>query len=180
MANNTTGLVWVLDTVGIITQTPVCVQRAVLKPNAASDVADFRYWYQGATDTTYINATTGGATTTTSGTNTITSTGAFTAANVVIGDVIDITSSSSGNNKGRYGVITRSSDNAIVVSGTLTDESDKTYDWKIYNGYQAIYLPAGVSDASGTTIDFGDEGRLFPNLFLYVLTTSAKVYLYLK
>ena len=139
MSNVKTGLTWVLDTAGVISATPIWVKRAVLFPNAASDTAVFNQWFPGTGDTGRIRSTVSDLATT-SGTG-ITSTGNFTSSNVVVGDVIKITATETGNNIGTYSIITRTNDNTIVLSETLgTNESSKLYTWTVYKGYLGMEL----------------------------------------
>jgi hypothetical protein len=174
MANDVTGLVWHLDTVGVISSTPVHMKKVVLNINAAADAVLMNYWNRYSGDT---RSTADGATTTTSGTNTITSTGAFTTAKVVVGDIIEITHSSTGSNIGSYVVITRTNDDAIVIAGTLTNEASATYTFKIYKGHRAVYILSPGTEKAQTEMDF-NEGIDYPNLALYTLTSSATVDIY--
>ena len=179
MANVLSGLVWKVDTVGIVSETPITIRKAVLLPNAASDAALFHYWNPAPPGTGDINSTAGAQTATVTSTATIASTGNFEATEVAVGDIINITNSSTGNNTGPVVVITRTDDNTIVTSGGLTNEDNKIYSWDIYNGHLALHLPAGSSDTSPTTLDFGPGGLSLPNLALYTRSTSAVVHLYI-
>jgi hypothetical protein len=174
MANDVTGLVWHLDTVGVVSTTPVHMKKIVLNINAAADAALLNYWNKGSGDT---RSTADGATTTTTSTNVITSTGAFTAAKVVVGDIVEITHSSTGNNVGSYVVITRTNDDAIVIAGTLTNEASAIYTIKIYKGHRAAYLLSPGTEKIQTQMDFCG-GVEYPNIALYTLTSSSTVDIY--
>lgn len=187
MANVLGGTVWELDGDAFLTTKPVWVRKAVLYPNAANDLVIFRYWGAEAANTT-ARVTMIEKTCTVTSTNTITSTGNFEATEVVVGDIMNIYYSSS-ENEGYWQVKTRSSDNAIVVDtglaawgqsgGVLTNEATKTYSWKMWQPDVAFKL--SCYDANEPTeIDFGPTGYKFPNLAMDTLTSSAKVYLYIR
>ena len=179
MANLLVGNVWRIDTVGRISSTPIGVKRIVLFPSAANDAALFHCAYVGSKSANRIHKSFGRYAATVSGGNTITSTGAFAAANVAAGDIIDITRTSTGNNLGPHIVTTRSNDDAVIVASSLTNESNEEYEWTIYNGFRALGIKAGATDKSPVSIDFSTPQR-FPNLFLYTLSASATVDLYLE
>jgi len=173
MANDLTENPWVLDSDGILSTGPVCVKWARLLPAAVGAVATLKRWNE--IDT---RSTASGATCTVTGANTIASTGNFTAAKVVVGDAIEITSSSTGNNLGIYLVKTRSDDNTIVTDdGGLTNDTGATYNFKIYTGITVF--PFLVSEDSIVPDDFmPTEPMRLGNLSLDGLTSGAILYIY--
>lgn len=175
MANSTSGRRWSLDSVGILTHSPVWVQRVVFFPAAAAQALQFNSYDSIAHSTAANNKT--DKTGTVSGTTTLTSTGNLPAT-IRDGDVFEITASSgSAANVGKWLVATAGDTNAVVTAG-LTNESDKIYNWRTYPYVSEVYLKAGASDASPVTIDFGPKGRWFPNLILETIGGgSADVYI---
>jgi len=183
MANNFSANMplWILDTAGVFYSKPVIIRKILLYPNAAGDAATFYSFDPSAT----AKSTASEATTTVSGNTTIASTGAFTATKVAVGDAIVIKWTSTGNNIGAFMVKTRTDDNTIVVcsiestTAPLTNESSKKYSWSIQPGYISVPVLSPGTEKCETEIDFGD-GLWVPNLGLISLSTSAKVYIYLK
>jgi len=186
MANLMGGRICVLDTDGFISSSPVTVRKAVLFPNAADDVATFRSWGPSVGGAAARTAMTGKTVTVTS-TTTITSTGNFEAAEVVVGDMMEIKKTSTGNNLGYWQVKTRSSDNAIIIDigaglydqgGAQTNEASKVYSWQMHPS--VVVMNLSCMDANEPYgLDFGDKGFTFPNLSLDAIGTSCTVYLYL-
>lgn len=182
MSNVTIGNTWVLDTVGVIKNDPVLIQRVVFRPTAASQVCKFT-WYDltnsvsgGCRDNTSATVSTGETLTGAAGTlpNTILAGSVFELIHESTGASVNLSKAGAGQEKKRYRVATAGSGTAVVVeSNVWTNEGPFYYSWRNYPVYQAIYLPAGVSDASAVSIDFGDEGRWFPNLVLDTLTAGA-------
>ena len=165
---------------GIIWDGPIVVKKIVLYPNAAGDAATFYYWKldspEGVVDA---------ATTTVSGSNTVTSTGNFTAAlgtqygAITFGGDCKISAgTASANIHEKRMIATVSSDNAItVLPATLTDEVAGVYAWKTYEPIAGPKLKSAGTEVISEELDFGD-GICFPNLILGVLTASATVHIY--
>jgi hypothetical protein len=184
------GTIWEISVEGVIFDRPVWIQKAVLIPNADDDFATFSSWGPETNNPT-VRTTMLRKTVSVTSTTTLTSTGNFEAAEVVIQDIIQITYSSTGYNLGHWQVATRSNDNAIIVdigvgawstkAGPLNNDTAATYDWKIWNE-QTIFALATANDAVNTEIDFtgmGRRGRRFPNLSCASLDSSTKVILYI-
>lgn len=166
---------------GIISSTPIVIKKIVLYPAGAGKVATFYYWNQGVPEGV-VDA----ATTTVSSSNTVTSTGNFTAALGTQYGVIQF----GGNCKTSAGVAsanayatrmiaTVSSDNAItVLPATLTDEVAGVYSWKTYEPIAGPKLISPGTDTVTEEIDYGDHWLSLPNLILGVLDSGATVHLY--
>lgn len=181
MSNSLVGNVWHVDTVGVLTSKPVWVTKVVLFPNANTDAALFNYANVGSAKSDYINSGPTSGTATVTGTNTITATGLFPATDVAVGDFLHVANTASGNNIGDHIVITRSSNDAIVTAGGLTNEASVQYLWTIYNGYRAFYLKGNASTVAPVELSLGDvKGQWFPNLALYTLSSSATVDIYMR
>jgi hypothetical protein len=169
-----------LDTIGVIQGGPLALVEAILFPNAAADAATLGSWNEGATPKSSV----AGGTVSVTSTNTITCSGAFTTGKVAVGDIIRITKSPTGNNLGWYLVATRSSDNAIIITGAaLSNDTGSVYDFSIWTPQTELYLKAeGTTGAVAPfVLPFMEEGgRKFNNLVLLVIDRSAKVELLLK
>jgi hypothetical protein len=178
MSNTINGRVLNLDTIGVIKSTAFTLKKAVLFPNAAADAATFYSWNELVAAK---STKTAGATTVT-GTNTITCVGAFTTAKVAVGDIIKITASSTGNNIGAALVLTRSTDDAIVITGAaLTNDTAATYNFSIWTPTLEFTLKANKTTATQETLisDFAG-GRKFWNLVLASISASAVTELILE
>ena len=173
MANDLTENPLILDSDGIISTKPISIKWARLLPAAVSDAATLKSW-----DESDVRSSVELATCTVTGANTITSTGNFTASDVVVGDAIEITNTSTGNNVGTYLVKTRSNDNAIIIDdGGLTNEATKLYNFSIYKGI--IKFPFLVSEDSLVPDDFfPNEMVNLSNLSLDGLSSGAVLYVY--
>lgn len=191
MANVVTGMVWEIDTEGVIFDRPVWIQKAVLIPHAVDDFATFSCWGAESNNAT-ARTTMLQKTITVTSTNILTSTANdFEAAEVVVQDIIQITGTETDNNLGYWQVNTRGGDDNITVdigvgawgttAGALTNEASKLYDWKIWDETTVIRM--STNDANTyTEINFtgmGHRGRRFPNLSCASLDTSTKVILYI-
>lgn len=170
MSNQTfPNLLWTLDTLGIITESPVCVQRIVFLPTTADHVCQFNYYDLGS-------VVSGAATVNTTGTigssKTLTSTNNISTS-IVAGDVFEILASTgAAANVGKRLVESVTNNDAVtIVEDNWTDET-KVYCWTAYTGRIAAYLRAGASDASAVTLIF-DPARWFPNLVLATLSAGA-------
>jgi len=178
MANSNDTRLYKLDTNDIIFRTPVLITKVVLFSNAAADVCEFKWW-----DPTNPAVTDQGTATITS-TTTITFTTSVVPSTVLDGSVFDIVGSTGAVANLGTELVTTAGNNTVVVcsQAVWTNEATILYSFKNYPVYTAIYLKAGASDASPTTLDFSSErggGRWFPNLTLETLSTSATVHLYI-
>jgi len=173
MANDLTENPLVLDSDGIISTKPITIYWARLLPGAVSNAATLKSW-----DESDIRSSEEQATCSVTGNNTITITGVFTTAKVVVGDAIEITHTSTDNNVGTYLVKTRSSDNAIIIDdGGLTNDTSALYNFKIYKGITKF--PFLVSEDSLVPDDFFPTIPLtLSNLSLDGITSGAVLYVY--
>ena len=184
MANSTSGRTWSLDTVGVLANDPVVIQKIIYIPSAAGNTLTFTQY--DLTNTVAAGCA-GGKTGTINPNTTLTSTGNLPSS-IAVGYVFDIVASSGsannvsldipGGTKRRYRVATAGSGDAVVVEAKWTTESTKVYSWKTYPTETAIALKAGASDASPITVDFGPKGRWFPNLILDTISAgTANIYI---
>jgi hypothetical protein len=177
MANSTSGLVWSVDSVGLLTDKPVKIRKIQYYPNSEANAVTFKYYEFGsATEKTALNGKTA-----TVATNQITSTGNFTSGNVAAGDGLRVKTTASGNNIGNYYVVSRDSDNAVTVSyTTMTDETSIGYGMAIYTGKLAAYLKGSETEKGMHEIDFGDDGRIYPSLACTAISSSSDLcYIYI-
>lgn len=178
MANSTAGRVWICDTVGMLTDRPVKVRKFVMYPNTASDTVTFKYYEFGSAT---AKDTASGLAITSVSTNVMTPTvaGRFAAAYCAAGDAMSIVRTSSGNNIGNYYIVSKTDDAATLSYATMTDETTKIYDWKIYAGQIAATLTADSVALIQVELDFG-EGMWFPSLACTAVTrVEAKTYIHL-
>jgi len=179
MANSTTGNVWVLDTVGIITESPVKIKKIVISPNAAGDSVTFLYWNPGTGNSGLIRSTASAATTTVASASQIQSTGNFTTAKAVAGDVIKITKSNTGSNLVSRLIASVDSDNQVTVTpADITNEAGSVYSWTIYKSYTAAYVLTPGTEKVQTEMDFGD-GVWFPTLAMSAKSANAVIHVYI-
>ena len=170
----------VLDTNYFFWNSPVCIRKAVLYPNAISDVATIETYRSSDT----ARATMTGKTVAVATNNTITSTGNFEATELVNGDIIVITQTDVGGdvNTGTF-LASRTDDNTAVCYGhntitPLTNDASGVYSWKTVDGYVVIPLRCSEDSLLTTELDFGEKGIWLQNFGLTQLTSNAKVYLY--
>jgi hypothetical protein len=179
MSNYTTGRIWVLDTLGIITKKPISVRKIVLYPNAAADAALLN-WYD--TNNPVAAGTLYTKTGTITSTTTLTSSGNLPST-IAVGYVFNITKTSgAAGNMGHRLVTTAGDTNAVVMAASgdaLTNEASQVYDWTTYPTHPAAGLLSQATSAVPYQMDFADVGFYIPNLILASISSNAKVYLYL-
>lgn len=174
MANDVTGNPIYIDTAGIVSTAPLWIKGILYVPSAAADTVTLKYWREDSPRATMIDKTASGT-----DSNTLTSTGNFEAAEVVVTDIIHIFRSSTGNNTGRFAVTVRSSDDAIdVLPAGLTTESNKVYSWKTYASYPFAKILSQATDAKSEWLYFGNPGVKVPNLLVTALSTSSVLYVF--
>jgi len=172
-------LCWVIDTEGIISKSMICIRKAVIIPNAAADIANFKTWDEGGTPVLTGDGITG----TITATDTLTSTAGFETDDISPGDVIKITGGTgSALNWNTFLIDTNADDNTIVVHNDplMTNEATKLYNYKAWTPTLAFKLDTPGTEVVPFELDFGDKGRWFQNLALDDLTTSAVVHLYIR
>jgi hypothetical protein len=186
MANLTADRVWTLDSVGILTNSPVRCQKVIWYPTFVSQILLFNEYKDTSNDKVAagsknytVGAITSGTTFTSAGNlpatiqagyifklidSTNHTTGAAgTAANLLIPEL----------------VTTAGTGDAIVCSGAgWTNETGCYYSWITLPSLVAITMKAGASDISPVHLDFGPYGRRFENLILQTID-GGTAYFYL-
>lgn len=176
MSNATSGLVWTVDTVGLLTDAPVKIRRIEFWPNTAADTVTFKCCdFGSATEKTTLSGKTA-----TVATNAITSTGNFVTGNVAAGDGLRVKRTSTGNNVGNYYVVSRDSDDAVTVSySTMTNETSKVYDIAIYTPRLVSVIKTAGTEKLPYVQDFGD-GIWVPSLICSTISSSSDLcYVYI-
>ncbi len=181
MSNDLTStpLLWVLDTAGkILVTRPVCIQKVIYFPNAAADTFTMKQWDE---STVVAAGTANSKTGTITLTNVLTSTGNLPST-IEDGFVFEILGSSgAAGNIGKKLVKTAGDANAVVIwEDDWTNEASKYYAWQTFATVEAIMLRAGASDASPIHLDFGINGKWFPNLTLESISTSSSIRVYIR
>lgn len=179
MANQTSKIVWSVDTAGIVSTAPVTISKIIYYVNEHGDVAKLTYWDESSTPQDEQSAKT---VTATAETRTFESTGNFDTDDVDVGDIIKIVASNS-NNAGTYMVATNANDNTITVAAaqTVVADTSKTYAWKTWRPSEFLTLHGTklTGDDQPIQVDFGNGFRV-PNLCLESMTASGRMLIYLK
>jgi hypothetical protein len=107
----------------------------------------------------------------------VTATGAFVAANITTGDVVEINYASDKNANVSF-LATRDGDNQATASpiGDLTDETTSVWDFTTYTPAQELIITASADTGVNPTTTF-IGGRWFNNLVLTQLSAGT-VYVY--
>jgi len=165
---------------------PICIRRIELRPNATGDGVQF----------TTVNPSSDPTLTLTGDTFTVTSTyrisddagAALTQASCAVGNWVNVSASSSGNNLGWYYISANDGSNVYidVAYGTnaLTNEANQVYTLKIYTPETAMIMISETGDTGAKSIktqviDWGEKGRWFQTLAMHALSTSANVMIHL-
>lgn len=182
MANDLTrGNVLIADTVGLLHKGRIFVKGFEFVPANAGDTFTLLQ-YKTATPITNTKKQITG---TISGTNTLTSTGNLSNifAQFALLHIIKSTGSVLNTKNGGLFLITTAGDNNAIVSAdaqnVLTNESSKVYDIEAFVGSVAYQALSPATDKQSIGRLFGDPGIEFENLALSVITSGAKLYLYL-
>ena len=178
MANSQSQKTWVLDTAGIISLTPVVIEKIIWYPNATGNSVKFSCWSESDTAAaTKTNQTV----TATASTRTFSSTANFAADASDVGKVIKIIGSSS-KNAGTYLIASNADANTITADAaqTVEDDTTKVYSWKTWTPWEFVTLRgSGVTDdKSAVEMDF--DGYWVPNLIMDDLAASGKVLILLS
>ena len=170
MANDLTSDVFILDTANkIISAGIIWVKKLIFVPTSAGDSITFKALNWNGTAISTKTA----QTCTVTGTNTITSTGNFTATDVAGGDIIVI---SNGTNKGLYLINARSNDNTITIHDpALTNEASVSYSWKIFRPTVQIYALAPATEKMMVDVNFAPPHRFY-GLALTDITGTCYLY----
>ena len=178
MANDLTSnrRLWVLDSCGVLSTTPVWIDKIIYIPSAASDDVTFKEWNPNSTvsaGTKYLK------TGTITGDDTLTSAGNLPSS-IADGYIFEITAGSGASaNVSTSLVKTAGTDDAVVIhDNDWTNEASKIYSWTTYATTTALIYKAGASDASPIR-DIFDPPRWFENLALDVID-GGTLYVYLR
>ena len=168
---------WTVDTVGILSTTPVRVKFIQFYPNAASDAFELDFWDESAA---IANSNIGV-------TATITSTTTFTATTAVLtssafpqyATLGILRTNGSQANVGRFWIATTGgTGNTVITTTGLTAEVAKGYGLSCYQNYVAFTgLSVGATYKKDDYYFFGDKGLYLPNLALKSISTSAVLYI---
>ena len=183
MANSVEGNVWVLDTVGIITEKAIDIRKIVLYPNAAGDAALLNYFNPGKLVTLGCGTIIGTAVTgTITGTNTLTmSAGTYLPAAIADGYVFELTGGGglAANQNVKTLVATAGNNTVVVAQGApWTNEAAQTYSWNTYYTYPLFPLLSPATERQIFQMDFPIPFHA-QNLILETISANAKVYVYL-
>jgi hypothetical protein len=173
-----------IDEEGIISTVPICLRKATIIVNAAADAATFAFWNE---SDTAVSSKVGQTTSVTASSRTFSSTGNFPTATINPSQIIKVSYSATAENLYTMQIATNADNNTITVDpvttyhGTITDDTNQAYSWKVWNSYTAftIKAPSGTPKVNHE-VDFGDKGYWFPNLAMHTLSTSATLELLLK
>jgi len=177
MSNNLAGdRLWILDTVGLISESPVFIKQIIYIPSAAADDVLIK---------TYTNTEVAlGAGSNVSGTFSnpdgtscrLVVAGTALPSAVADGYVWELTATSGDqDNKGKYLVKTAGNNTQADFWGQFDTAETKVCSWKTYTSRTAIVLKAGASDASPITLE---EGWSLDNFILETID-GGTLYIYL-
>jgi len=165
---------------------PIRIRRVELRPNATGDGVQF----------TCVQPSSTPALTLTDDTFSVTSTyrisddagAALTQASCAVGNWVNVTASSTGNNLGWYYITANDGSNVYIDvaygQNALTNDTSAVYTLKIYTPETAMIMVSETGDTGAKSIktqvvDWGEGGRWFPNLAMHALSTSANVMIHL-
>lgn len=180
MANSLTGDgLWSLDTVGLISETPILVRTFIYIPAAAAnDILIKTYTTSEVATGGYSNIS--GIFSNPDGTSCrLVVASAYLPAAVADSYVWHLTATSGDqNNKGKYLVKTAGNNTQADFWGQFDTAETKVCSWKTYTSRTALVLKAGASDASPVHKDFGPQGKAFEN-FILETCSGGVLYVYL-
>jgi hypothetical protein len=167
MANSTSGdSLWTLDTVGLISQTPITVRKIIYIPSAAADDVLINTYTNSEValgagsnvSTTFSNP---------DGTSCRMAVGGTALPSAVAdGYVLDLLATEGTSTLGKYLVKTAGNNTQADFWGQFVAESSKVSSWRTLTSRTALVLKAGASDASPVHVDFGPHGKAFENFIL--------------
>lgn len=185
MANALYGGTWVVDTVGIISKTPVRIRAIEVDPSAAGGLVLFNWWDE-ANAVSGANRSLGNCTITSTTTITDAATGGvLTAARYPATNVLKIFKTIEGGGNGStanhtYHLIETAGDNNVIVTAaSLTNEANKSYKFDCYPSRTAISITTPGTEVVNEYRFYGSDGIWFPNLVLETITNVTKAVLYL-
>ena len=177
MANNLDGdRLWILDTVGLISESPVFIKQIIYIPSAAADDVLIKTYTNTEVATGgYSNIS--GTTSIPDGTSCrLVVASAYLPAAVADSYVWEMTATSGDqNNKGKYLVKTAGNNTQADFWGQFDTAETKLCSWKTYTSRTAIVLKAGASDASPITLE---DGWSLDNFILETID-GGTLYIYL-
>lgn len=187
MANALYGNTFYVDTVGIVSKTPLKIMGVNFYPNAVSDAFDLNFWDE-ANEVSGSNRSLGNVTITSTTTITDAATGGvLTAARYPATNVLKIFKTWEGGGNGStanhtYHLIETAGDNNVIVTAaTLTNEANKSYKFACYPSRPFLNgLQSTVANTHETKYwFFGEHGVWVPNLILEAISTSAYLQIFL-
>jgi len=181
MANTLFNNVWSLDTIGIVSETPVWVKGIMYYPNAVDGEFTLKSWDTGSTT---LNSGVITYTITTSTDDTITASGGTPLPSTWLDGNIIKCLSTTGSDTGVSGLIKTAGNNTVVVVhySPFTTEAAKVGSFACYPSYTAFKGKASKAADTETSMWFpfpGERGFEFRNLALDDLDTSDVIILYL-
>ncbi len=182
MTNAYTYPVYLLDTVGIVTNSSIWIQKIVYHPGAHSQVAVLNFYNTASPRSTGTKSQTPAVitlgTTITAGTDLLPNT-------ILDGDVFEITASDgAAANVGVKALVTTAGSGTVVVCAGAgwTNEGAPTvvtYNWTTYPQCALAKLTSQAANALQCEVDFGPRGKRFPNMILETLP-GGTIYVYVK
>jgi len=177
-ATNKSGRVWVLYKTEVVSQEPVTIKKMVLVPGASGHGGYFSYYNKGELITSgYPNT---GSLTFAAGSDDADDNHLITDAgstgifhNAVVGDVVHIFESSTGNNIGIFVIVSRTNENVVEVAdvaGEITNETATACGIWVYKGHAFARMYPAASEV--VELDFG-EGYHLPSLVCYTSSNAG-------
>jgi len=171
-ATDKSGLVWKLCKTEVVSKSPVVIKKMMLVPGGSGHGGYFSYYNHGELITSgYPNT---GSLTFAAGSDDADDNHLITDAgssgifhNATVGDVVHIDQSSTGNCKGIFVIVSRTSENVVEVSdvaGEITNETATGCRIWVYKGHPFARMYPVTTEI--VELDFGD-GYWLPNLVCY-------------
>jgi hypothetical protein len=192
MANQLYGKIWYVDTVGMLSRTPVWIQAVTFVPHAAADVALFHYWLPNLKEATSYSIFGTDHTGDITGNDTLTlSSGAHLPSTIADGDFFGITFSNGStdnyyqkHDKSEFVCLVKTAGNNTAVTvwdDPWTNETGKLYTWNVYTGLKAISLAASTvtNDFPTQHIEWHEPNLRLPNLACEAMTSTGYCLIYL-
>lgn len=181
MSNDLTSTphLWVLTEPGILTEEMVVISKILFIPVAAGNDLIFKQWNESSTVALGTRSNTSA---TISGVGTITATTTTHLPSAIAdGHIFEIyVSGGTSDNYGKKLVETAGdNDDVVIHEDDWTTEGPFNYCWRTFATTSAITMKAGAGDASPIQVDFGPNGRIFPNLTLETISAGT-AYVYLR
>jgi len=174
MATTKRGHTIKMTTTGVVKKGRIKVQSIEFVNTTANHTATFSTYSSGDKHKKVC-----GAVITSVSTGVIAATGAFLAANITTGDVVEIDYASDKNANVAF-LATRDGDDQATASpvGDLTDETTSVWDFTTYTPAQEFIITADASVGINPTVFYAD-GRWFDNLCLSQLSAGT-VYIHFE